>query len=76
MGGKMSPARRAWIAGWFDGLFQETAEVATPERVEPATDYAAGFRQGVLDARAVAALRRSMSGRLRIPRLNSNDREP
>ena len=62
--------------GWFDGLFQGAAEVenrlaradgARPSapRSEPHPEYLAGFRQGVLDARAVAAFRRAESGRPR-----------
>jgi hypothetical protein len=68
------------MVGWFDGLFQGAAEAAnrfgrhdkkppggTRRGKEAATSYAAGFRQGLLDARAVAALRRS-EGLRRWPR--------
>jgi hypothetical protein len=65
------------MAGWFDGLFRGAAEAANrfrregpqpagdPRTAEPtaASGYTAGFRQGILDARAVAALRRSQEGR-------------
>jgi hypothetical protein len=62
------------MAGWFDGLFQGAAEVEnrfsredgpTPRPSKRTRDpgYLAGFRQGVLDARAVAVLRRAEAGR-------------
>jgi hypothetical protein len=63
------------MAGWFDGLFQGAAEIENrlargsaagkEEPPEPLSDYAAGFRQGVLDARAVAAFRSAESARRR-----------
>lgn len=62
------------MAGWFDGLFQGAAEVENrfsredgPRPGAPRRSgdpgYLAGFRQGVLDARAVAVLRRAEAGR-------------
>ena len=63
------------MAGWFDGLFQGAAEMEnrvarnpaakSEDRADRQSDYAAGFRQGVLDARAVAAFRRAESARRR-----------
>jgi hypothetical protein len=62
------------MIGWFDGLFQGAAEAenrlarseaARQDSSQPggSSQYLAGFRQGVLDARAVAALRRSQARR-------------
>ena len=62
------------MAGWFDGLFQGAAEVENrfarsdaagtdDPPPGPHSEYVAGFRQGVLDARVVAAFRRAESGK-------------
>jgi hypothetical protein len=62
------------MAGWFDGLFQGAAEVENrlnredgekPPKGRHRSDagYLSGFRQGVLDARAVATFRRAEAAR-------------
>jgi hypothetical protein len=58
------------MAGWFDGLFQGAAEIENRFAREDGgrdprprsgnhPDYVAGFKQGVHDARAVAAFRKA-----------------
>jgi hypothetical protein len=61
------------MAGWFDGLFRGASEVENrfaradgprpPPDASKHPEYVSGFRQGVLDAWAVAAFRRAESVR-------------
>ena len=78
MFGRRSTGRKTWMAGWFDGLFQGAAEIenrfartdgSKTEAPLPGarSEYVAGFRQGVLDARVVAAFRRAESGKRKRP---------